>query len=48
MQTINIDKNVLLELDDDRKTKLRERLASGEISLKVIDNQTNQQTKRNR
>jgi hypothetical protein len=38
METININKEVLLSLDDTRKAKLREKIAKGEVSLNVIDN----------
>lgn len=38
MESININKDVFQNLDDTRKSKLREKIGNGELSINIIDN----------
>ena len=45
MEIININKDVFQNLDNDRKLKLREKIKNGELSISIIDTNSQEQTK---
>ena len=44
MEIININKDVFQNLDDNRKLKLREKIKNGELSISIIDTNSQEQT----
>ncbi|TLS99916.1 hypothetical protein [Aliarcobacter cibarius] len=45
MEIININKDIFQNLDDARKSKLREKIGNGELSINIIDNSSQEEIK---